>query len=51
LLDFAASDPLAQDRDVVGLLRWMAGTGVRISEALDQLWADIDLGGARSTCG
>lgn len=43
LLDFAASDSLAQDRDVVDLLRWMAGTGVRISEALDQLWADVDL--------
>jgi integrase len=43
LLDFAASYALAQDRDVVDLLRWMAGTGVRISEALDQLWADVDL--------
>lgn len=29
LLDFAASCALAQDRDVVDLLRWMAGTGAR----------------------
>jgi integrase len=43
LLDFASSNALAQERDIVDLLRWMAGTGVRISEALDQLWSDIDL--------
>jgi integrase len=43
LLDFAAGDAVAQERDVVDLVRWMAGTGVRISEALGQLWADVDL--------
>jgi integrase len=43
LLAFAAQDEAANRLDVVDILRWMAGTGVRISEALDQRWDDLDL--------
>lgn len=43
LFAFAAQDETANRLDVVGILMWMAGTGVRISEALDQRWEDIDL--------
>ncbi|MQA35959.1 tyrosine-type recombinase/integrase [Modestobacter roseus] len=48
LLAFAAQDEASQRRDVVDLVRWMAGTGVRISEALDQSWDDIDLATGRA---
>lgn len=43
LLTFAAQDHEAQHADVVDLVRFMAGTGVRISEALGQAWQDVDL--------
>jgi integrase len=48
LLTFAAGDEAANRSDVVDILRWMAGTGVRISEALSQRWEDIDLDGGRA---
>jgi integrase len=43
---FAAQDDAATRTDVADLLWWMAGTGVRISEALDQRWEDVDLDAA-----
>jgi integrase len=43
LLAFAASDLAAKRADVADLAQFMGGTGVRISEALGQAWADIDL--------
>ena len=43
LLAFIAQDEAANRLDIVDVLRWMAGTGVRISEALDQRWDDVDL--------
>jgi len=33
----------AQHTDVSDLVWWLAGSGVRIIEALDQSWADLDL--------
>lgn len=43
LLALAATDEAAKHGDVADLARFMAGTGVRISEALGQAWADADL--------
>jgi len=43
LLTLAATDEAARHSDVADLARYMAGTGVRISEALAQAWADADL--------
>lgn len=43
LLTLAATDEAARHADVADLARFMAGTGVRISEALGQAWADVDL--------
>lgn len=43
LLTLAATDEDARHADVGDLARYMAGTGVRISEALGQAWADVDL--------
>ncbi|QTE30435.1 tyrosine-type recombinase/integrase [Pengzhenrongella sicca] len=42
-LAFAATDKAAKRADVADLAQFMAGTGVRIAEALGQAWADIDL--------
>lgn len=46
LLTFAAEDEASVRREVADLLWWMAGTGVRISEALEQRWEDVDLDAA-----
>jgi integrase len=43
VLDVAADHPAAIATDVADLVWFMAGTGVRISEALGQRWADVDL--------
>jgi integrase len=42
-LEFVANDKTAQKQDVVDIVRFMAGTGCRISEALNMRWSDVDL--------
>ncbi len=48
LLAFVAADKKSKERDVVDMLHWMAGMGVRISEALGQRWDDTDLADAQA---
>jgi integrase len=43
LLAVADRDPGAEKQDVADIVAWMAGTGVRIGEALAQRWEDVDL--------
>ena len=43
VLEVAASHQGAIDADVTDIVYFLAGTGVRISEALAQLWKDVDL--------
>lgn len=43
LIAFAEMDDSANRLDLVDLVRFMAGTGVRIGEALSQSWSDVDL--------
>lgn len=43
LLAVADSHERAQAQDVADIIAYMAGTGVRISEALAQRWRDVDL--------
>lgn len=43
LMATADADHQAQHLDVADLLAYMAGTGVRISEALNQRWNDVNL--------
>lgn len=42
LVAFAASHEATQSYDVADFIAFMAGTGVRISEALRQRWEDVD---------
>lgn len=43
LIAWASYVPQAVKQDVVDVLAWMAGTGVRIGEALGQRWEDVNL--------
>lgn len=43
------SDQRAHDLDLVDLVEFVAGTGVRISEACGLAWGDVDLGAGTAT--
>lgn len=44
LLDAVREDERSQELDLVDVVEFVAGTGVRISEALALKWEDVDLG-------
>lgn len=44
LLQAVRGDERLQELDLVDVIEFIAGTGVRISEALGLAWADVDLG-------
>lgn len=43
VLEYASGDPVAQRRDLVDLLAFLAGTGARIGEACALRWSAVDL--------
>lgn len=43
LLDAVRGDERLQQMDMVGLIEFLAGTGVRISEAIGLDWADVEI--------
>lgn len=45
LLDYVDADPRCRRNDLPDLIRFMLGTGMRISEALAVRWCDVDLDG------
>lgn len=49
VLSLAESEPRAQARDLADLLYFLAGTGVRIGEALALKWADVSLDASPAT--